>query len=129
MQIAHASKAPVSVQHIVPHSRGRGHPPTVDLYVGGEFKVFIELIRNGNKVDQHHQRFLKGSYSEALQAGKQYIVLDIELEKVKPRSTQYKEQLTYVHNSRTLYQGDVSVLENLNENICAADIIFKSSNT
>lgn len=113
------SDVTVSSQHIMDTLKSlsnltkkpRDCPPTSDLYINGDFDCFVKVLFNGFQLDECFQQILRGSHQ---QASAKCVVLDIELQKEKPRMPSvpellYREQAdnhyTYIPSTKTLYKG------------------------
>lgn len=98
----------VSRQHAIPKRQPTpGRPPSVDYYLNGRLDMHLELVKNGNLLEEHFDRFLSGAYG----LRKPFAVLDISFVTDKPRELSGKYAVynsvfyTYVVQTRELYRG------------------------
>ena len=52
-----------------------GHPPTTDFFINGHFNVYVDVVKNSDKLETYFNRFLAGEY--VLPHGTDYIILDV----------------------------------------------------
>ena len=100
-----------------------GHPPTIDFYLNGRLGCYLEVVRNGHKLEEHFDRFesVEGSYHRHVN---EYGVLNIELlnegePKVPPRlSDAVRNKLfTFVMPLNTLYRNKRVVATNVSPHL------------
>lgn len=98
----------VSPQHAIPKQQPScGHPPSVDYYLNGRVNMYLELVKNGSRLNEHFDRFISGDYGDS----KPFAILDINFTTKEPRELKGKYEeyknvfYTYVVQTRELYHG------------------------
>ena len=102
----------VSFQHnVLPHGvKKAGRPPSVDFYLDANVDMYLELTKNGSKLEEHFDRFVKpgGKYA----AGKKkFAVLDIDFksdlpQQLSPELEEYSAFFfTFIVRTGRLYDG------------------------
>jgi hypothetical protein len=102
----------------------RGMSPAIDFYLNGRLNMYLELTRNGLKLQQHFDKFERqdGAYHRQKD---QYVILDFQLKSDHPTAVpaEYKhcgdKLFCYVLNRNSLYRNGILVKANVSHNIAS----------
>ncbi len=110
------------VQIYKPGKKYRGHLPCVDFYIDGRFDMCIELVRNGDKLNEHVERFElpTGAYYHFRN---NYVIVNFQIIDEGPVLSNLLEKyekisnniFTYMVSERALYRGRNKIFQNLEE--------------
>ena len=89
----------------------------IDYFLNGRINSYLELLRNGDRVQAHVDRFKKGGTYESVGSNGNYALLDIELKSLDPKSIELKiatpKFYTFVRMSNSLYLGSTLIKTNV----------------
>jgi len=89
----------------------------IDYFINGRINSYLEFIRNGDRIQEHVNRFKKGGRYESVGANGNYAILDIELKESTLKSIKIKEATprfyTFLKMTNSLYLGPKLIKENV----------------
>jgi hypothetical protein len=134
-----AKLAKIPELHIAPQTQfakanpsSPGSNPAVDFFLNGRLNIYLELVRNGDKIEKHFDRFEDedGAYHNR-QKGSDYAILDFNLLTTAPAAVPSKYQhvghkfYTFVKQRNELHRGPT--LAELKESNLIKSVIIKSN--